>query len=380
MANYWDNEEIFLDGDHYFDRLINDIDQAKELITVEIYIFNDDKLGNKLAQHLIQARQRGVEIQIVVDGVGSYSFFDRLYSLFYKAKIKVKMFHPLPLYHPLYGRMRLKKKIQSFFTRLWRMNQRNHRKIITIDQHIMFAGSFNFSVEHTSEHHEKKWKDMGVRVDGEKVKIALLHFKKIWRLRDYFSYRKDIKPLLTKKLKYSPLRLNHSLFMKRFYYRDLLQKINSSHERIWLMTPYFIPKRRLIRLLAKAAKRGVDVRILISSKTDVKLFQTLQFFYYPYLTKRGVKIFKYEESVLHAKIFIIDDWMTIGTSNLNHRSILHDLEVDISIENQKNKAMIVNDFIHSTPTEFEITTEHLKQRTVFDKFLARLFFVFKYWF
>ncbi len=380
MDNYWDNEEIFLDGDHYFDRLIKDIEEAKELITVEIYIFNDDSLGNKVASHLIKAHQRGVEVQIVVDGVGSYSFFDRLYALFLNAGINVKMFHPLPFYHPIYGKMSFKKKIQTFFTRLWRLNQRNHRKVITIDSNIMFVGSYNFSVEHIEEYKEKKWKDMGVRVKGQNVKIALLHFKKIWKIRDYLRYRKTIKHLITKNLKDAPLRLNHTLFMKRFYYRDLLQKINRAKGRIWLMTPYFIPKRNLIRILSKAAQRGVDVRILISSKTDVKIFQSLQFFYFPYLATKGVKIFQYVETVLHAKTFIIDDWMTIGTSNLNHRSILHDLEVDLSIQDENNKIKIANDFIQSTPSQQEITNKSLKQRTVFDRFLARLFFIFKYWF
>ena len=133
-------------------------------------------------------------------------------------------------------------------------------------------------------------------------------------------------------------------------------------------------------MLGNAAQRGVDVRILISSKTDVKMFQTLQFFYYPYLTQKGVKIFHYVETILHAKTFIIDDWMTIGSSNLNHRSLLHDLEVDLSIQDPKNKEMMIEDFIQSTPPQVEITIEHLKQRTFFDKFLSRLSFVFKYWF
>lgn len=276
--------------------------------------------------------------------------------------------------------MNLKRKIQAFFTRLGRLNQRNHRKIITIDSHIMYAGSFNFSIEHINEYKDQTWKDMGVRVEGENVKIALLHFKKIWKVREYLRYRKMIKPLLTTNLKYSPLRLNHSLFMKQFYYRDLLYKIDHAKNRIWFMTPYFIPKRNLIRTLGKAAKRGVDVRILISCKTDVKIFQILQFFYYPYLAKKGVKIFQYVETVLHAKSFIIDDWMTIGSSNLNHRSILHDLEFDLAIQDENNKTKIVDNFIQSTPPEHEITNEKLKQRTIFDKFLARLFFIFKYWF
>ena len=124
----------------------------------------------------------------------------------------------------------------------------------------------------------------------------------------------------------------------------------------------------------------MEVKLLISSKSDVKLFQTLQFFYYPYLLKKGVKIYHYSKTVLHAKNFVVDDWMTIGTSNLNHRSLLHDLEVDLEVQDQKNKALIEADFIRSTPPEFELTTQHLKQRTLFDKLLSRLYFVFKYWF
>lgn len=379
MGNYWHKEDVFLDGDQYFDFLIRDIDAAQKLITIEIYIFNDDLLGQRITRHLIAAHKRGVKVQIIVDGVGSYGFFDRLYGEFAAQGIIVKMFHPLPLLHPHYGNLSFKQKVEAFFTRLWRMNQRNHRKIITLDSSTMYVSSYNFSIEHTRDYHETKWKDMGVRVEGEYVKVAVLNFKKIWNLKDYFTLYRQVRPLL-KKIKHSPLRMSSTLFMKRYLYRDLLQKINRSERRIWLVTPYFIPKGRLIRALGRAAARGVDVRILISKKTDVRLFRSLQFFYYPYLLQKKVKVFQYTETVLHAKNFIIDDFITIGSSNLNHRSLLHDLEVDLSIQKQINKEIITKDFIQSAQSELEITLEHLKQRTLFDTFLSRLFFVFKYWF
>jgi cardiolipin synthase len=379
MSSYWQKEDVFLDGDQYFDFLLRDIDSAQKLITIEIYIFNDDIVGKRITQHLIAAHKRGVEVQIIVDGVGSYSFFDRLYGEFEKHGIIVKMFHPLPILHPFYGNLSFKQKVSAFFTRIWRMNQRNHRKIITLDSHTMYVSSYNFTIEHTQDYAQQKWKDMGVRVEGEHVKLAVLNFKKIWQLKEYLKMRQEIKPLL-KHAKHSPLRMSSSMFMKRFLYRDLLQRIYKAENRIWLVTPYFIPKGRLILALGKAAKRGVDVRILISKQTDVRLFRTLQFFYYPYLLKKKVKVFQYNKTILHAKNFIIDDFITIGSSNLNHRSLLHDLEVDLSIQKQINKETISKDFIHSADPELEITLEHLKQRTLFDTFLSRLFFVFKYWF
>lgn len=379
MPNFWNSEEVFFDGDEYFDRVINDIDNAQEYITIEIYIFNDDIIGKKIASHLINAHLRGVKIQVIVDGIGSYSFFNKLNDVFVKKGIVVKMYNPLPFYHPYYGKLGLLKKIQVFGTRMWRMNRRNHRKIITIDQNIMYAGSFNITAEHTKYHSEKPWKDMGVRVSGHHVKFAVLNFKKIWKIRDYYKYKRYLKRSVNLNWKQSPLRLNHTLFMKRYFYKSFLQRIHKSKDKIWLMTPYFIPKRRFIRALGKAAKRGVDVRVIISQNTDVSFFKWLQYFYYTYLLKKGVKVYQYTDSVLHAKNYIIDDFMTIGSTNLNHRSFMHDLEVDLVITEDQNKQEINEHFLKSTTNQKTLTLEGLKQRPMWDRALSRIFFLFKYW-
>lgn len=380
MQNTWDTEEVFFDGDDYFNRLIADIQDAKSYISIEMYIFNYDQLGKKIAEHLTGAADRGVEIEIIVDGIGSYLFFDELAKVFSHPKIKVRMYNPLPFYHPYYGEISFIKKLEVILLRLWRMNSRDHRKIITIDQHIMYAGSYNFTAEHTKFSSGKAWKDMGVRVSGRHVQFAVLNFKKIWKLREYYKYKKKIKNSKIAHWKHFPLRLNQTLFMRRYFYKNLLNKINKSQTRIWLTTPYFIPKRQLIRAIGNAAKRGVDVRVLISSKTDVPMFQTLQYFYYPYLLKKGVKVFHYSDTVLHAKNFIIDNWMTVGSSNLNHRSIMHDLEFDLVITSKDNISLIQDDFTKSAEPKNKITIHELKNRSLTDKFLSRLFFLMKYWF
>jgi len=380
MLNFWDSEEVFLDGDSYFERLLQDIDKSQNYITIEMYIFSDDSFGRKVADHLIDASRRGVKIQILVDGIGSFNFFDNLHREFIKNNIAVKMYNPLPFFHPYYGKLSFIRKIQVMILRMLKINQRNHRKIITIDHTIMYTGSFNITSEHTKYHFETAWKDMGVKVSGENVKYTILNFKKIWKLRDYFRYRKNVKNLKNINWRYSPVRLNQTIFMKRFFYKNFLNKINQSEQRIWLMTPYFIPKRRLIRMLGRAAERGVDVKILISLKTDVAIFRTLQFFYYGYLLKKGIKVYQYTDTVLHAKNYIIDNWMTIGSTNLNHRSFLHDLEVDIILQDENNMKKIEDNFVSSIQSGTEITLETLKGRALVDKILSRLFFLIKYWF
>jgi cardiolipin synthase A/B len=380
MSGIWNSEQVFFDGDSYFESLLKDIDDAHHYITIEMYMFNDDILGQKLTAHLINAHRRGVKVQIIVDGIGSYSFFDKLHGIFLKEGVLVKFYNPLPFYHPYHGKLTFIRRMYIIGNRIWKLNKRNHRKIITIDYHILYTGSFNITVEHTYYHSDKPWKDMGVKVMGDHVYFAVWNFKKVWKLRDYYRFKKQNRNKLTLPWRLSPLRLNQTLLMKRFFFKSFLQKVQRSEKRVWLMTPYFIPKRRLIRALGKAAQRGIDVRILISLKTDVHFFKWLQYFYYSYLVSKGVKVYQYTDSVLHAKNYIIDDFMTIGSTNLNHRSFIHDLEVDLVIEDEDNKRKIEEHFLASSITQKSITLEGLKQRPVWDRLLSRLFFLFKYWF
>ncbi|MES2529058.1 MAG: phosphatidylserine/phosphatidylglycerophosphate/cardiolipin synthase family protein [Bdellovibrionota bacterium] len=377
--SYWETEDLFFDGDEYFDRLIKDIESAQHSITVEVYIFNDDLLGRKLAAHLVAAQIRGVKVQVIVDGVGSYNFYERLSGVLEKKGIQVKTYNPLPFLHPFYGKVNFTRKMEIYLLRLLRLNKRNHRKIVTIDDHIMYTGSFNFTAEHTSFHHSGPWKDVGIRVSGEMVKYAVLNFKRNWRLRDYYKYKKQLKKLPRSNWRQSPLRMNHTLSMKRYFYKNFLNRIHRAQKRIWFVTPYFIPRRRIIRLLGQAAERGVDVRLLTTLKTDVKIFRALQFFYYPYLLSKGVKVFQYSDTVLHAKNYIIDDWMTVGSTNLNHRSLIHDLEVDLVVQTEENIIEMEKHFLGLTEKLELVSLENMKGRTFADKIVTRLYFLFRYW-
>ncbi len=380
MLTSWNTEEVFLDGDHYFDRILKDIQSAKSSITIEVYMFNDDLLGREVAHHLIAAHARGVKVEVIVDGMGSHRFFDFLYGEFLKNHLAVKVYNPLPFVHPYYGQLTFTKKIYWLINRLIKLNKRDHRKIFTIDETIMYVGSFNVTVEHTLKSDHKPWKDMGVRVTGDQVKFAVLNFKKNWKITDFYQYRKKIRSLKLPSWRFSPLRLNNTLFMRRYFNKNFNQRIFKSKKRIWLMTPYFIPERKLVMGLARAAKRGVDVRLLIASKTDVELFRTLQYFYYPFLIKSGVKVFQYTDTVLHAKNYIIDEWVTVGSSNLNHRSLMHDLEVDLAIQDKVNLKMIEDHFESSVKNLEALSFESLRQRSLWDKIMSGMYFIFRYWF
>jgi cardiolipin synthase A/B len=379
MQPIWLSEKVYFSGDDYFQAMLSDIDRAAQLITLEMYIFNNDVIGQKILTHLCAAQKRGVRVEMIIDGVGSMPFPEGLAVSLRQQGIRFRTYNPLPFWHPLYGNLSLTRKLQIYGLRFTKLNKRNHRKIVTIDESIMYTGSFNITVEHTSLY-GTPWKDMGVRVTGSLVKFAVLNFKRHWKLREFYRYRKLNRDILKFNWRQSPLRLNQTILMKRFYQKDFYLRISKAREKIWLITPYFIPPRRLIRSLAKAAKRGVDVCIVTSERTDVTLFRTLQYFYYPYLLKKGVRVFQYNETILHAKNYIIDDWTTIGTTNLNHRSFKHDLEADLEIQDKKNIEAIENNFRQLVFGLRLLSQEELKSRPWPDKIMCRLFFLFKYWF
>lgn len=379
LPSTWESEKLFFEGDDYFESILHDMDSAQKCVTIEMYIFEQDEIGELFLNKMIALKRRGVQVQVIVDGVGSYHFFDRYYGELLANGVEVKMYNPLPFYHPTFGNLSVFQKIKLLGVRIWHMNKRDHRKIIIIDESILYTGSYNITADHSSHFNKSAWLDAGVRLTGDAVKFAVLSFKRGWKLQEGRRYKKQLKKRYKLNWKRMPLRLNTTIRMRMFLARDIKKRIKTSTSRIWITTPYFIPTRSFIKEIARAARRGVDVRLLISAKTDVKIFNFLQYFYYPYLLKNKVKVFRYTPRILHAKNYIIDDWMLLGTTNLNHRSLIHDLEVDTVIGEHDNKVKLANHFQEECQRVTMLTTEELKKENILTRFVTSLFFIFRYW-
>ena len=379
LSTIWESEKLFFEGDDYFGSLLADMDRAQKSVTMEMYIFNQDQIGQLFIDKFIELQKRGVTVQLIVDGVGSYHFFDRYYEELLNHHVEVKMYNPLPFYHPTFGDFSLFQKFKLLMIRFGHINKRNHRKITIIDEEILYSGSYNITSDHSEKFNASFWLDLGVRVTGDPVKFAVMSFKKSWKFLEYRRYKSQLKKNFRINWKALPIRLNSGVRMRIYLHRDLRRKMRNATERIWITTPYFIPTRSFIKELALAARRGVDVKLLISAKTDVKLFNFLQYFYYPFLLKKGVKVFRYTPRVLHAKNYIIDDWMIIGTTNLNHRSFIHDLEVDTVVCHEENKLQMDNYFNFACQQVHQLTVEELKKENIFARFFTWIIFIFRYW-
>jgi cardiolipin synthase A/B len=336
-------EQLFLDSNQYFTKLIHDINHAKEQIDIEMYCFERDILGKQIAEALITASQRGVAIRILVDGVGTPFWRGHIVQRMEKAGIQTQIFHPLPWNLSQYQRTSSKKPwLKRLLHLVTKMNTRNHKKLILIDQSIVYLGSRNIDCCHLEKAQGgKNWHDASLRLFGIGFPELSVEFERLWgdvpwenRLQQYFKTI-DFQ---------DPIRLNNTHQKRRAYYKQILRKIGKARQRIYITNAYFMPNVFLLKKIKDAAQSGVDVRLLVPQTSDIPIMAWASNALYDALLQSGVKIFEYHSSMLHAKAIIVDDWHLVGSSNLNHRSLLHDLEIDAVLQDASNRATLLKQF------------------------------------
>jgi cardiolipin synthase len=371
-------EQIISDTPSFFQYLLDDIATAKRSIDLETYIFDRDEIGQKVADELVRAAQRGINVRILVDGAGTPLWGSILTRNLENAGVQTRIFHPFPwrLWHWSRSVVRVSPLLKAIYL-LLKINSRNHRKVCIIDDEIAYVGSLNISKSHLDkEQWGEYWRDIAVRLNGVDIRELKMAFDAAWhhmpiqeRIREIFSY-----------INKNPIfRLNNTRHRRRILYKNLLRRMNQCQHRIWITNAYFVPDNFLLKKLSDAAQRGIDVRILLPQKSDIFIMPWTSTTFYYNLLKSGVRIFEYLPSMLHAKSLILDDWVSVGSSNLNHRSLLHDLEVDVNIRLPESKKLIIEQFIADLARSKEIQINYWQQRPYYQRIIGRLLLYIKYW-
>src|SRR3990167_4786221 len=380
ISLHWQSEEhVFGNGSNYFQALIEDINQAEQSIDLETYIFDRDVLGKRIADALCRAAERGVVVRVLVDGAGSPLWSATLARTLEKSCVKTKVFHPFPWQLWSWSRtIAIKPALFKAVYLFFKANSRNHRKTCLIDQKIGYIGSINITQCHlTREEGGKNWRDTAVRLNNVNLSELSKAFEIAWshrtikeRLRDAFQHiRKEPR-----------MRLNYTRHRRRILHKNLLRRIRLCQRRIWITNAYFVPDNFLLKRLKEAAKIGVDVRILLPQKSNITIVQWASSTFYFNLLKAGIKIYEYSPGMLHAKSLILDDWMLIGSSNLNHRSLLHDLEADITLFTESAKRALEQLFMEDLTHAKQLQFERWKLVQPFhQRILGRLALYLKYW-
>lgn len=372
------NETIFFEGKTYFESLLNSLNQAQKSIDCESYIFELDDLGKKIIETLTERANQGIAVRVLVDGAGSPQWGGHLVRNLEKVGGETRIFHPFPwnLWQWSRSHVRLPSVLKAIYL-LLKMNSRNHRKVCLIDGKIAYLGSFNISQDHLSRNQQgEAWRDTGVRLESTNLSTLYQAFEAAWnhvplqeRLHRIFTH---INPNLT-------LRLNNTRHRRRVLYKNLLKRITRCKKRVWITNAYFVPDNFLLRKLLDAAYSGIDVRILLPKKSDVLFMPWASNAFYASLLKAGVRIFEYLPSMLHAKTVILDGWMLVGSSNLNHRSLLHDLEVDVNIRQTSAKEALEKQFLLDLENAKEIYLYDWHRRPWHQRIVGRLLLYVKYW-
>ena len=371
----WQEEVIFSDGDAFFENLITAITSASKSISIEKYIFDPDVLGKKVLSALSAAADRGVKVRLLLDGAGcsEWDFKDAQKSR--KKNFEIRFFHPMPWqrkYSRLWSYVNVNKMVRGFSL----LNHRDHRKICLIDDDLAFIGSMNVSARHLkSLVHEAAWRDTSVRVRGEKIQVLHESFEEVWNFFNNYVLRYLQRKKMTSGLPL--LMLNRTREERRIYNRSILHRVLSAHTRVWITNPYFLPTLRLRKVIRIAARKGVDMVMLFPSKSDFFGVKLAMESHYHFLLKSGVKLYEYQPSMIHAKILITDDRVMMGTSNLNSRSLLHDLEVDVEITHLDNIQLVTSQFSQDLLQAKRIEFAEWKKRSWVRRILEGVFFWFR---
>jgi cardiolipin synthase len=228
---------------------------------------------------------------------------------------------------------------------------------------------------------DKVWRDTGVLLEGPDIDFLVQAFMQVWGKsragiilnRASFQLRRS-GPLQT-----GLLRLNSRIRWRFRLLRDLKKRVRQAQTRILITNAYFLPRKAVLSSIRKAARKGIYVGICIPAKSDVWFVKLATKSLYFRLIKSGVHVFEYQPRVLHAKTLIIDSWATVGSHNLNHRSLNHDLEAEAIITNKENIDSLIAAWDHDIANSKAITLSDLGKMGIIESLVSKVIYWFRYW-
>lgn len=377
----WTARRFYHEGDPFFRDTVQAVREARQSIRVETYIFHLDRLTRVLLDELGRARTRGCQVQLLIDGFGSLYWLESIADECRRREIELRVWEPLP--RRLSSLRRLLVPLQFRIARVLRkLNRRDHRKVTIIDDRAAFVGSFNLSSVHSEEiMGANAWRDSGAYVEGESVRDLVGAFDMAWARARRTSFRR----FFTRRIRgwrYDPrrsrVRLNASPRDRRFINRDLVRRLRRATGSVRLVSAYFMPTRSVLNALRGAARRGVRIEIITPGPSDVPLVKWAGAGVMKALLRSGAKLFEYQKTILHAKYYLIDGWATVGSTNLNHRSLFHDLEAEAVFEDADSLGKLQAQFAIDLANSREITLETLRRRPLYLRLLSSIAFRLRY--
>lgn len=379
---------LLQDGPATYKAMLAALQAARDHIHLEMYIFEDDEVGQRFADALIAKRKQGVQVNLIYDGVGNLNtpkeFFQRLKD----AGIETLEFNPV---NPL----EVKAKAG------WQLNQRNHRKLLIVDGKVAFLGGINISDVYSSgsfaarmgaslkntppkngNGSSKPWRDTQIQIEGPAVAELQKSFYEAWgKQKNESPPTKNPFPVLKPQGK-EVVRVLAGWADDKVsaVYVTLLSAIMSAESQVHLTIAYFVPDPQFMGAIKDAAKRGVQVKIILPSQTDFWAVFHAARSHYDDLLEAGVQIYERQERVLHSKTAVIDGvWSTVGSTNLDWRSFTHNHELNAVVLGADFGAQMQAMFERDLAASRHITKEEWRRRPFMDRIKEAAARIWEYW-
>lgn len=322
---------IFHNGTDKFESLFRDIAKAEEYIHLQYYIIEDDNLGNRLKDALIERARAGVKIRIIYDHIGSLKVKRRFFRQMKEVGIEVYPFFRVAF--------------PPFATRI---NWRNHRKLCVIDGKIGYVGGMNVADRYVNGGKFARWRDTHMRISGSGVAALQYSFAVDWSFMGRellevpvnFELSNDGDAAGMQLLTSGPTSEWSNISML------MLKAIGNAKNRVYIQTPYFLPTESMLRSLQAAALAKVDVRVMIPRHSDSAILTYASYSYILECLRAGIKIYLYDGGMLHSKTMMIDNqFSAIGSANIDFRSFEHNFESTMFIYSNDANAELARQFM-----------------------------------
>lgn len=352
---------LLFDGPQTMAAMRAAIAAARDSINLETYIFDEDELGLQFAELLMEKQRQGVTVNIMYDSVGTLAVPAAFFARMREAGIHLLAFNPVG-------------------SAAWKLNQRDHRKLLIVDGRIAFTGGINISASYTRgslfrsrsparEPAQPGWRDTHIRIEGPAVAACQWLFVRQWvsqdaaelPLADYFPPPQVAGDKLLRVLGSDP-------GDKFEIYRAYSLALQAARTSIHLTSAYFVPDRQTMDALTAAARRGVDVRLVLPGVSDHGVVFRAGHAFYDELLASGVKIFQLRRAVLHAKTAVIDgNWSTVGSANIDRRSFLHNSELNVIVLGSDFGKEMELAFAEDLRGSTELSLDEWRRRPVLDR-------------
>ena len=316
--------ELVKGGRHFFDLLIGLIERSERNIHLQFYIFLDDATGELVIDALKAAARRGVGVFLHIDAYASKGLSSSSIADMREAGVEIKRFEPL------------------LRSRHFYFGRRMHHKVVVVDGIYSIVGGRNVSDKYNDLPGDPAWMDCAVYCEGEASLVLLRICRQLWRntkrlpripeeLLEEFYEKID-------RSEHTLVRVSRNDWVKRKnqIYNNYLAMFRRAEKRITIMCSYFLPGTLYRRQLAKAAKRGVEVKVILAGVSDIWVAKNAERFLYDWLLKNNIQIYEYQPTILHAKVAVYDGhWTTIGSYNVNNISAHASLELNLDIKDDR---------------------------------------------